>query len=168
MTTEWSLLEANLRGCLARAKIFAPHNIEEIVRRIQQGFSAVDDLRCFGAIEAGRPLTPEAKKRLGLNARAKFTEEFIALVDVAKTDGTSPLVCYRNAYREAIAQTRRSIDVEKMRQLGVKFVELIDPYQGMGGCGAKKKKYYSIDDLPSLPLPGCEQEYCKCCYAPKI
>ena len=168
MDALWPVLETNLREYLTRANIFKPEAIEDILRRVRQDFTHVNDLRCFGAIEEGRVLSTDEKKRLGLNVRTKFTEEFIALVDLSKIEGESPIVSYCNAYMDAVLRTGRQFELERMRRIGTLTVEILDPYSSMGGCGAKRKQSYDIDVLPSLPLKGCEQDYCKCIYVAKI
>ena len=66
-------------------------------------------------------------------------------------------------YAEQMAARRRA-DLEMYRGLGFyTHVEIIDA--GQYACEAVTRyrdKPVPIEDVPELPLPGCDQDYCRC------
>jgi hypothetical protein len=162
-------LEARLRANLIEARVFRTDEIESVVDRVRANFTNINDLRCFGDIEKGRVLSLEEKKALGLNSRRKYAAEFIALFDTAKLADTNPSEAFRRCYMDAVNHARSGAEFERMRALGIKTVKLLDPFSG-NGCRAAKHgaREYPIDAAPSLPLPGCDQDYCRCIYIAKV
>jgi hypothetical protein len=55
----------------------------------------------------------------------------------------------------------------RLRRAGVKYVRVLgcgNPGQVCEACEALEGKVMGIDEFPGLPLPGCDQEYCRCVF----
>jgi hypothetical protein len=148
---------------MAKAGIFRPDLIELAIQQIGSNFSHIDDLTCSNALDKGRSLSAEEKRRFGLNVRRKYSDGFISFIDLQSTNGRCPNTIYRNLYMTAWFSTKRKIELARMRQSGVfKTVEIL----AVDDCSALrgKAKIYAIADTPALPLPGCDVNCCRCSY----
>jgi hypothetical protein len=145
-----------------RSKIFSPQAIDEVLQEIRSKFTDINDLTCFAALERGSELTLDEKKSAGLNSRRKYFDYFISLVDLEILAGRCPNVAYMNAYMDAWRRTMRASALERMKRSVISHVEILD----VGGCSAiaAAPKIYPIDEVPDLPLPNCDAEFCLCVY----
>ncbi|MEJ0044475.1 MAG: hypothetical protein WDM81_20640 [Rhizomicrobium sp.] len=169
MSGQWPELERNLREGMKRSGIFKPEMLESAIEKIKANFSSIDNLTCFDALKRGRELTLAEKRGLGLNSRRKYLDDFISYIDLAGLNGGCPNVIYQDVFMDAVLRTGRAADLERMKAAGVKKVELLDAYGGMG-CSAvwRARKTYEIAEAPTLPLPHCDLDYCKCSYIAKV
>lgn len=169
MIEGWETFETRLRANLVREKAFTPRGIETIVYRLRDQLTNFNDLRPFGDLEKGDLLTADEMKAKGFNSRGKLSAQFAALFDPTLLEGRHPKALWQIAYMDAVFTVKRKQEISRMKSLGITSLRILDPYQGVGGCGAKKRKAnYSVDDIPDLPLPGCTQDYCGCAFAAKV
>jgi hypothetical protein len=166
MIDGWEIFEARLRSNLEGAGAFKPRGIETIIHRLRDQLTNFNDLRPFGDMEKGEPLSKSEIAARGFPARGKLSEQFAELFDVTLLNGQHPKALWQNAYMDAVFTVKRQLELRRMKSLGITSVRVLDPYQGVGGCGAKKrKKAYNVNEVPDLPLAGCAQEYCGCVLA---
>ncbi len=110
-------------------------------------------------------LTLEEKKSLNLNTRAKYSRELIngltekGLIAAQNKDFVKNMFL-RNSYIVS-----RKYELAYLRELGCQYVQILDCNDERDCKGIKKlKKLWSIDEVPKLPLPDCNSEYCRCMY----
>lgn len=68
--------------------------------------------------------------------------------------------------REEVRQ-QSIASLERMRAVGIKFVELIGAGSGIRSCAASaslRRQKIEIDFAAPLPLADCDKEFCKCLY----
>jgi hypothetical protein len=112
-------------------------------------------------------LSDEEKEALHINPELKISRE---MADCMSEKGLSekdprhivPIIYYMNLFAVS-----RKYKLLELRARGVTRVKLVN----MGGdldCGTIKGHtgVYAINDVPVLPLPGCDAAYCRCDFEP--
>ncbi len=140
-------------------KDFLPYFSEKIRSITQVGFSYRDP---FNKNDC---LTLEEKKNLNLNTRAKYSRELIdglteKGITAAKNQNFIEDMFLRNFHNVS-----RKCELEQLKETGLKYV-IISNCNDERDCKAVGllKKRWLIDEVPELPLPECNAEYCRCIY----
>jgi hypothetical protein len=151
---------------LGKSGFFKPEKISFIADKIRntaapgRGFSVTfsgDDL-----------LSVDEKKSLGLNARQKYSREFIDCLTPSGLKHEEPKSIIEDTWYKHFHSVCRKYDILRFKNTGIKKVEIIDCGDERDCSKIKKlKKVWSIDEVPELPLPGCTAKYCRCSYAAK-
>lgn len=117
-------------------------------------------------------LTLEEKRALGLNTRRKYPRELINNLTPKGLESENPNALIENIWQSNFNiwqsnfnKVSRKYELNRLKALGLKYV-VIDDCGDERDCKAVKhcKKRWPIDEVPELPLPGCDAEYCRCMY----
>ena len=114
----------------------------------------------------GNVLSKAEKQGLGLNTRMKYTAGFVAFFDAAALRIIEPKSTLADMQLDAFHRASRAFDLRKFKTFGfVKEVRV----NAINGCAktSKLKKKYQLDEVPELPLAGCDT-LCLCYYEPII
>jgi hypothetical protein len=111
-------------------------------------------------------LTVEEKRKLGLNTRMKYSKKFIEYFDPTSFKTIEPKDALECMHLDAFHRVSRKKELLKLKKLG--FVEKVKivPVGDLLDCkGIKQlRKIYNIEEVPELPLPGCDASFCRCYY----
>ena len=110
-------------------------------------------------------LSLEEKKALGLNTRRKYSRELINGLTEKGIAAENPNDLLKNLFMQSCGKVSRKYELARLKELGLKYVQIID-CEDARDCKAVKrcKKRWLIDEVPELPLSGCDAEYCRCQY----
>lgn len=110
-------------------------------------------------------LTLEEKKELGLNTRRKYSRELINALTKKGLTAENPNILLENIWLAAFHKVSRKYELQRLKDLGVKYVQILDCNDERDCKAIKKcKKRWLIDEVPELPLPNCNADYCRCSY----
>lgn len=107
----------------------------------------------------------EDKKKLGLNTRKKYSSRLIEIIVFEELQDRCPKELLEGLYLNAWHKIHRQEELKRMKSVGVKQVRILD-------CGDERdckkikraKKIFPIDEVPELPIEGCNASYCRCSY----
>lgn len=110
-------------------------------------------------------LSLEEKKDLGLNSRRKYSRELINGLTTKGLKAEDPNDLLKNIWFQNFHKISRKYELNRLKELGLKYVQILN-------CGDERdcksvkhcKKRWPINEVPELPLPGCNADYCRCCY----
>lgn len=110
-------------------------------------------------------LTLEEKKTLGLNTRRKYARELINALTEKGLAVENPNDLLKNMWLASFHKISRKYELQHLKDMGLKYVQILD-CNDERDCKAVKrcKKRWLIDEVPELPLPHCDAEYCRCSY----
>ena len=110
-------------------------------------------------------LTLEEKKALGLNTRRKYSRELINVLTPKGLSSENPNKLLENIWYANYNKVSRKYELNRLKALGLKYVEILDCCDEKD-CKAIRRcrKIWLIDEVPELPLPGCDADYCRCSY----
>lgn len=114
-------------------------------------------------------LTLEEKKKYGLNTKRKYSRELINGLTEKGLATEDPNELVKNTWLANFHKVSRKYELEKLREMGVKYVKILH-CNDERDCKAIKlcKKRWPIDEVPELPLPNCNSPYCRCMYLSDI
>ena len=114
-------------------------------------------------------LSLEEKKSLGLNSRKKYSRQLVRLVMCEHLHGRCPKELISDYYLSSWHQAARDALLQKMRSAGVVDVRILS-CSDERDCPhvLRMKRRFKIDDVPALPLQGCDAAYCRCTYVPEL
>jgi len=153
----FDLLESKMRS----SGYFKGDKIDILLKLIKDNSKPFSRINTKISFEGESLLSVEEKRNLGLNTRMKYSTEFIDCFNQSSFSEIEPKSALECMHLDAFHKMSRKREIEKFKQLGwVKKVRL-NPDNDC--CRAKKlKKIYEIDAVPDLPLPNCEEPYCRC------
>ena len=155
-----------LEAAMTESGYFGPAKIPELISMCRsefRPFARIDDR--FGS-RGDDLLTIEEKKALGLNSRMKYSREFIDLFEPSALKLIEPNSTLSNMRISAKNRAHSRTEIRKMKRLGFIREVKICPVRDAGDCKKIKnfRKVYSIDEVPELPIPGCDSSLCRCMY----
>jgi hypothetical protein len=159
----WVEYEKNLRENLVESGLFKSDFIDSAILKIKDKYKYFDDLTYMNALDTGRVLSLEEKKKIGLPTRRKYFEGFIAFIDVKNLHGRCPRSIFGNVLSRAWFRTHQAIELAKIKASPyVKTVKILV----VDDCSAIEAapKTYATNATPILPLPGCDAACCRCSY----
>lgn len=111
-------------------------------------------------------LTVEEKRKLGLNTRMKYSKKFIEYFNPVSFKTIEPKNTLECMHLDAFHRVSRREELLKLKKLGfVKKVKVVPTGDSLDCKKINKlRKIYNIEDVPELPLPGCDAPYCRCSY----
>jgi len=124
----------------------------------------------FKAITSGKPLELDEKKRLGINGRMKYGRDYIETLTEKGLENDASVRFFKASYNQASGIVARQYKIAEYKRAGVGPVR-ISPSHDQRDCRAIAKypgKALPIDEIPALPLPECNAEYCRCWISPVI
>ena len=135
------------------------------VQSIYQGERALKDVARTIRSE-GRQLTPDEKKALGANTRANLGERIVA--ELTESGLKDPLRAIEYTLHAALFAAYRERDRlmhSKRPQEDLRFVVVSDDRTCQEALGLYNT-VFKQSNAPSLPLPGCQADICRCSYQP--
>jgi hypothetical protein len=160
------LLERNI----AASGFFRAEKIRELIATLKEGSIPFGRTNTRVAFDGGPLLTVEEKKALGLNTRMKYSKKFIDYFEPSAFRTIEPKATLECMHLDAFHRVSRQKELLRFKKLGfVKEVEIV-PCGDSRDCRKIKrlKKVYRLEEVPELPLPGCNAPYCRCMYVPII
>jgi hypothetical protein len=157
------LLEENMRT----SGLFRNEKIPELISRLRSGWQPFTRLNTKTAFGGDEVLSVEDKRSLGLNTRMKYSRTFIDYFDPVSLKIIEPKSILTNMHVGAFHRVSRRRNLMRFRSLGVKRVRIIPVGDGRD-CDkiVHLNKVYELNDVPDLPLQGCNAPYCRCMYEP--
>jgi hypothetical protein len=122
------------------------------------------------AITSGKTLELEEKKRLSVNGRKKYGQDYIATLTPRGLDHNASTEFFLNSYHQAAGIITRQYEIARLRRAGINRIRL-SPCHDARDCQAISKyssKIFNIDEVPALPLPECNAAYCRCWIIPVL
>jgi hypothetical protein len=144
---------------------FRTEMIPDLISNLTRGtkpFARLNTRVVFGSDDF---LTVDEKRRLGLCTRKKYSRRLISYFNPACLGTIEPKSLLENMHLDAYFRIARKRDLIRIREMGscrqVRIVPL-----GVRDCTAIRrfKRVHDIDDVPGLPLPGCDATCCRCEY----
>jgi len=160
------LLERNI----VASGLFRTEKIPELIATLREGSTPFGRTNTRVAFDGGPLLTVGEKRALGLNTRMKYSKKFIEYFEPSALRTIEPKATLECMHLDAFHRVSRQKELLSFKKLGfVKEVEIL-PCGDSRDCGKIKrlKKIYRLEEVPELPLPGCDAPYCRCMYVPII
>jgi len=159
-----------LEASVVASGLFRADKIPELIAILRGSsfpFARVNTRVAFGGDTL---LTVKEKKALGLNSRMKYSKKFIEYFEPSVLRSIEPKATLEGMHLDAFHRVSRKNELRRFKEL--RFVEKVKivPCGDERDCGQKKrlKKIWRIEEVPELPLPGCDAPYCRCMYEPII
>lgn len=157
------LLEKGIRT----SGYFKEEKIPDLLADLKRYISTSDRINIKGALDGSVLLSTEEKRSLGLNAKMKYSKRFIEYFNPSAFETIEPKSAVENLYLNAFHKVSRKNELLRMkRDAGIKQVRIVP-----GECQNIKqlrKKIYNIEEVPELPLPDCDCNFCLCYFEPII
>ena len=151
-----------LEAAISKSGYFIPEKIPQLMSTFRAASHPFARMDTKAAEKGSTLLTKEQKIALGLNTRMKYTAEFITYFKPAALKRIEPKGTLFSMQIDAFHRASRRFEIIKFKKMG--FIERVK-IAPVGGCKKVQriKKTYNIDEVPELPLPGCDEE-CHCYY----
>lgn len=146
--------------------LFRAEKIPELVERLKEGVVPFGRINTQVAFDGDVILTVKEKKALGLNTRMKYSKKFIECLETSTLGSIEPKAALEGMHLDAFHRVSRKQELLSFKKLGlVKQVKIV-PVGDERDCAKIKrfKKLWQIEEVPELPLPGCNAPYCRCMY----
>ncbi|GHV28088.1 hypothetical protein AGMMS4952_10950 [Spirochaetia bacterium] len=156
------IAEATIES-VKQSGFFKPEYFPKISKMIQE--KALPGCHWHDPFSYEDCLSLEEKKTIGLNTRQKYSREMVETLTELGLRHENPkrileILYYRNYHKIC-----GKYELIRLRRVGIDTVEILDCNDERDCQAIKKfKKVWPIDQVPELPIPGCNAEYCRCCY----
>jgi hypothetical protein len=155
-----------LEEMVTKSGFFIPEKIPELMARLKDSQRRFGRVNTKPAFDGNVCLSIEEKRALGLNPRMKYSRTFIGCFNPASFKTIEPRRTLECMHLDAFYRVSRKSELLKLKKLGwVKQVKIC-PVGDADDCDKVKrmKKIYGIDEVPELPIAGCDSQYCRCIY----
>lgn len=159
-----------LEASIVKSGLFRAKAIPDLLGKLRGSSVPFGRINTKVAFDGETLLTVEEKRALGLNTRMKYSKQFIEYFDPSALKTIEPKATLECLHLDAFHRVSRAKQLLSFKKLGfVKQVRVVPTGDG-DDCGRIKrlKKTYSIEEVPDLPLPGCDAPLCRCRYEPII
>jgi hypothetical protein len=155
-----------LAAMMIESGYFKPAKIPEFISMCRSEFRPFARIDDKNGSRGDDLLSIEEKKALGLNSRMKYTREFIDLFEPSALKVIEPKSTLSSMRINARNRAHARTEIRKMKRLGFIRKVKICPVRDAGDCEKVKniRKVYNIDEVPELPIPGCDSSLCRCMY----
>lgn len=112
----------------------------------------------------------EEKKKYKINTRQKINKDFFYLLTEKGKHQEYILLELENIILSSEFKINNSYELREYKKLGIKYVK-IEYCNDDRDCPAVKRycnKKFELRQVPSLPLPECTADLCRCIYSPII
>jgi hypothetical protein len=150
-----------LESSIIKSGYFIPEKLPHLMATLRASTHPFARLDTKSVEDGALLLSVDEKKARGLNTRMKYTKDFISYFDPAALKKIEPKGTLFSMQIDAFHRASRHFEILRFKKMG--FVEHVK-IMPVGGCKKVQriKKTYPIDEVPDLPLPGCDEE-CHCC-----
>jgi hypothetical protein len=157
-----------LEASMVASGFFKQEKLPELLALLRGGFHPFARIYTKIAFRGDDLLTVEEKRALGLNTRMKYSRKFIEYFDPSAFGKIEPKSALENMHINASLRAARAKDLRVWKELGfINEVKICRTGDG-DDCGKIKQlwKVYGIDEVPELPISGCDSSLCRCWYQP--
>jgi len=151
---------------IASSGLFRIDRIPDLLAKLRAGYTPFARVNTKVAFDGDVLLTVKEKKELELNARMKYSKNYIEYFDPKALRKIEPKATLENMHLDAFHRVSQKRELIKLRELNfVKQVRIVSSEDARDCAKVKRfKKIHPIDEAPELPLPGCTAAYCRCMY----
>lgn len=159
-----------LEASIVKSGLFRAETIPDLLAKLRGASVPFGRINTKVAFDGETVLTVKEKKALGLNTRMKYSKQFIEYFDPSALKVIEPKATLECLHLDAFHRVSRAKQLLTLKKLGfVKQVKIVPTGDGDDCAKIKRlKKTYRIEDVPELPLPGCDVPFCRCWYEPII
>ncbi|CAN7774675.1 hypothetical protein [Paraburkholderia hospita] len=157
-----ALLEARV----TESGLFLPERIPELMAKLRRNGAPFQRPDVKAALEGETYLSVEEKRKLGLNTRAKYSHAFIACCNVTSLNGVDPKLALGEMHLAVYHAVNRERQLARFKQDKVVKTVKIFPLGNPDACAKvqRMKRAYELDEVPMLPVEGCDATCCMCGY----
>lgn len=145
---------------------FRADKIPELISILRTGSVPFGRTNTKVAFDGDSFLTVEEKRKLGLNTRMKYSKKFTEYFDPTSFKTIEPKSTLECMHLNAFHRVSRKKELLKFKKL--EFVKKVKIVAVGDHLDCKKinrlRKIYNIEEVPELPLPGCDAPVCRCYY----
>jgi len=155
-----------LEASIVASGYFRTEKIPELIAILRSGSIPYGRTNTKVAVDGDSLLNLEEKRALGLNTRMKYSKKFIGYFNPSAFKTIEPKATLECMHLDAYHRVCRKKQLLSFKKLGfVKQVKIV-PVGDFLDCKRikRRKKVYNIDEVPELPLPGCDADFCRCAY----
>jgi|GEM_PF-2190867 len=155
-----------LEATIATSGFFRAEKIPELMAKLRGASVPFGRTNTSVAFDGDVILTVDEKRALGLNTRMKYSKTFIEYFDASALKTIEPKATPECMHLDAFHRVSRKKELLSLKKLGfVKQVKIV-PVGDSRDCKKIKrfKKIYSMEEVPELPVPGCDAPFCRCMY----
>jgi len=155
-----------LEASIIASGYFRKEKIPELISIFRKNSDSFGRANTRVVFDGDSFLTVEEKRKLGLNTRMKYSKKFIEYFNPLSFKTIEPKNALECMELDAFYRVSRKKELLNLKKLGfVKKVKIV-PVGDVCDCKRIKqfKIIYNIEDVPELPLPGCDAPYCRCSY----
>jgi hypothetical protein len=159
-----------LEASMVASGFFRQEKLPELLALLKGGFRPFARINTKIAFRGDDLLTVEEKRALGLNTRMKYSRKFIEYFDPSVFAKIEPKSTLENMQIDASHRAARANDLCRWKELGyIKKVKICCTGDADDCSKIKQfRKVYGIDEVPELPISGCDSSLCRCFYQPVI
>lgn len=155
-----------LRTRLEASIFFAHERVPELVKRLRDSTELFQRVNIDAVIRGNDVLSVREKRDLGLNTRMKYSREFIAYFRIGVLPNIEPKSVLLEIVESVSHEVSLRRSLRRYRESKVVRTVRIFPLGDPVPCAAvrKLKRAFPLDDVPGLPLAGCDSSRCRCSY----
>lgn len=155
----------DLAKACSRTGLLSPEAAEWMLPLVKDHLSESYEVAARAVRHFGDPVDFATKKSLGVRRNAKLGTTYLsALTDAGRKRALDAafLVVQRAMQDRSLRHQLASLRDVRSGIDGVRILSVEDD-QTCAAAKAQEGALYSLDDVPLLPLPQCDADYCRCC-----
>ncbi len=153
-----------LETTIIRSGYFKRERIPELISNLKRGSAPFGRVNTTIAFDGDSYLTVQEKQSLGLNTRMKYSRKFIEYFDPVSFREIEPKAALECMHLDAFHRVSRNKELLRFKKLG--FIAQVRIQAGDCAKIKRLKKIHLIEEIPGLPLVGCDAPFCECWYEP--
>lgn len=156
---------ATLESRMVDSGLFLAEKIPQLMHKIRENSAPFQGPNTSAAFAGETFLSAEENRALGLNARMKYSHEFIACCSPAILSSVEPKGALHDMHLDIYHRVNREHRLAEIQHLGIDKVRISTSGTGQECEQVRQLKgVYKLEAVPSLPLPGCNSAVCQCFY----
>jgi hypothetical protein len=155
-----------LRSRLDASGYFVLDRVPDLVSRLRRSHRPFQRASIDAVTDGADLLSANEKRALGLNTHRRYSRDFIGFFRTETLPDIDPKTLL-SAMQQAVSfEVSRRRTLSQYRQSKVVKTVRIFPLGDPDSCAAvrKLKQRFTLNNAPSLPLPGCDAAVCRCSY----
>ena len=154
-----------LEASIIKSGLFRAEKIPELMEHLRSESVPFGRVNTAAAFDGDVLLTVEEKRALGLSTRMKYSKRFIEYFEPSALKENEPKSALSSIHLDAFFRVSRKKELFRMKENGILKVKIVPTGDALDCKLIKRfKKIHNIEELPELPIPGCDAEYCRCYY----
>ena len=148
-----------LESRIVTSGFFRPEKIPDLMAKLRGASIPFGRTNTRVVFDGDAILTVEEKRALGLNTRMKYSKTFVEYFDPSAFKTIEPKATLECMHVDAFHRVSRKKELLSLKKLGfVKQVKIHGDRERI----KRFKKIHRIEEVPELPLPGCNSPFCAC------